>query len=90
MSLFDNRMYKYILEEKWKRKTHAELITSTASVAQMGEKTGVAYHKWAQPMPWLLEHHTKGNVGMWESGGSTGRTVFYSASSWAYLSFLCL
>lgn len=45
MSLFDNRMYKYVLEEKLKRKTHAALITSIASIAQMGEKTGVAYHE---------------------------------------------
>lgn len=62
MSLFDNRMYENVLEEKWKRSTHAALITSTASVAQMGEKPGVAYHESAQPMAWLLEHAHQGVV----------------------------
>lgn len=62
MSLFDNRMYKYVLEEKWRRKTHAALITSTPSIAQMGEKPGVVYCKGTQHMPWLLEHAHQGVV----------------------------
>lgn len=45
MSLFDNRMHKYVLEEKRGRKTHAALITITAHIAQMEEKPGVAYCK---------------------------------------------
>lgn len=37
----DTRMYKSVLEEKWKGKDHAALRTSTASTAWMGEKAGV-------------------------------------------------
>lgn len=62
MLLFDNRVYKYVLEEKWKRKAHAALITSTASTAQMGEERAVAYCNWAQHVPWMLEHAHRGAV----------------------------